>query len=260
MYGGATRLSAAKVGTIKGGMRIIWQFSLKYLICRYIRYIYNRVILENATVRAAAVSALARFAALCDDLLPNILVLLGRCQMDADDEVRDRATYFKAILEQHQQQLNSRYILNDLAVSLSTLEKALHAYTLSGCETAFDMKTIPVALPEEEEKNQEDEGFKKPSKPTATRHDMFVEKFSSMPEMVALGPLFKSSQPVELTETETEYVVTCVKHVFTEHLTLQFDCTNTLNDQLLENVVIDLSSAMPDGYEVARYGTLKIFY
>merc|ERR550534_2553531 len=47
---------------------------------RYIRYIYNRVILENATVRAAAVSALARFGALCDDLLPNILVLLARCQ------------------------------------------------------------------------------------------------------------------------------------------------------------------------------------
>ena len=46
-------------------------------------------------VRAAAVSALARFGALCDDLLPNILVLLGRCQLDNDDEVRDRATYFK---------------------------------------------------------------------------------------------------------------------------------------------------------------------
>ncbi len=55
---------------------------------RYIRYIYNRVILENATVRAAAVSALARFGALCDDLLPNILVLLSRCMMDGDDEVR----------------------------------------------------------------------------------------------------------------------------------------------------------------------------
>lgn len=57
---------------------------------RYIRFIYNRVLLENATVRAAAVSALARFGALCDDLLPNVLVLLSRCQMDADDEVRDR--------------------------------------------------------------------------------------------------------------------------------------------------------------------------
>lgn len=30
---------------------------------RYIRYIYNRIILENATVRAAAVSALANFGA-----------------------------------------------------------------------------------------------------------------------------------------------------------------------------------------------------
>jgi coatomer protein complex subunit gamma len=29
---------------------------------RYIRYIYNRIILENATIRAAAVSALGKFA------------------------------------------------------------------------------------------------------------------------------------------------------------------------------------------------------
>lgn len=79
---------------------------------RYIRYIYNRVILENAVVRAAAVSALARFGAFCDDLLPNVLVLLSRCQMDTDDEVRDRATYFKTILEQQQQQINYHYILN----------------------------------------------------------------------------------------------------------------------------------------------------
>lgn len=35
---------------------------------RYIRYIYNRVILENATVRASAVSTLAKFGALVDTL------------------------------------------------------------------------------------------------------------------------------------------------------------------------------------------------
>merc|ERR1711976_812231 len=114
---------------------------------RYIRFIYNRVLLENATVRAAAVSALARF----DDLLPNVLVLLSRCQMDADDEVRDRATYFKAILEQHEASLNSQYILNSLAVSISSLEKSLHAYTLdqSAAAKPFDMKTVPAAAIEE---------------------------------------------------------------------------------------------------------------
>merc|ERR1719305_125775 len=116
---------------------------------RYIRFIYNRVLLECATVRAAAVSALARFGALCDDLLPNVLVLLNRCQMDNDDEVRDRATYFKAILEQHEASLNSQYILNGLEVSLSSLERALHSHTLSDCARPFDMKSVPAASEEE---------------------------------------------------------------------------------------------------------------
>jgi coatomer protein complex subunit gamma len=222
---------------------------------RYIRYIYNRVILENAVVRAAAVSALARFGALCDDLLPNILVLLSRCQMDMDDEVRDRATYFKVVLEQQLPQLNSQYILNGLQVSLSSLEKSLHSYTLSSCENSFDLKSVPIAPVMPETKTSQPEGSltsqkRTEAKPTGTRHDMFMEKFSNMPEIAKLGPLFKSSQPVELTESETEYVVQCIKHVFSEHLVLQFDCTNTLNDQLLEQVIVHLD--IPDGFEVAN--------
>ena len=222
---------------------------------RYIRYIYNRVILENAVVRAAAVSALARFGALCDDLLPNILVLLSRCQMDMDDEVRDRATYFKVILEQQLPQLNSQYILNGLQVSLSSLERSLHSYTLSSCEKSFDLKTVPVAPVMPETKTAQPEGSistqkRTETKPTGTRLDMFMEKFATMPEVAKLGPLFKSSQPVELTESETEYVVQCIKHVFAEHLMLQFDCTNTLNDQLLEQVVVQLE--LPEGFKVSH--------
>merc|ERR1719192_1714081 len=217
---------------------------------RYIRFIYNRVLLENATVRAAAVSALARFGALCDDLLPNILVLLGRCQMDGDDEVRDRATYFKVILEQQQQNLNSQFILNGLEVSLSSLERALHSYTLSDCARPFDMRSVPAASEEEvaaaagrERKPSQPEGSlttkKIDAKPTATRHDMFVEKLVAIPAIAdRCGPLFRSSQPAELTEAETEYMVACIKHIFPEHVVLQFDCTNTLNDQLLEDVSI----------------------
>ena len=77
--------------------------------------------------------------------------------MDSDDEVRDRATYFKTILDQHQANLNSQYILNGLAVSLSSLEKALHSYTLSPCDAPFDIKTVPAA-PVEQEKKQQQEG------------------------------------------------------------------------------------------------------
>lgn len=42
---------------------------------------------------------------------------------------------------------------------------------------------------------------------------------------------------MQLTEAETEYVVRCVKHTFAGHMVFQFDCTNTLNDQLLQKVV-----------------------
>jgi len=220
---------------------------------RYIRFIYNRVLLECATVRAAAVSALARFGALCDDLLPNVLVLLSRCQMDSDDEVRDRATYFKAVLEQHEASLNSQYILNGIQVSLSSLEKALHVYTLGQAAQPFDMKTVPVAPVEETKQAAKTEGLtmsSKVEKPTATRHDVFVERLAAVPAIakLELGPLFRSTQPAELTETETEYVVQVIKHIYAGHVILQLDCTNTLNDQLLEDVCVELE--LPDGWEL----------
>merc|ERR1711962_373227 len=73
---------------------------------KYIRFIYNRVILENAEVRAAAVTSLAKFGAHCDGLLPSILVLLSRCMMDGDDEVRDRATLYYHVLSKQDKALS----------------------------------------------------------------------------------------------------------------------------------------------------------
>jgi len=49
-------------------------------------------------------------------------------------------------------------------------------------------------------------------------------------------------------------VVRCIKHIFNDHCVLQFDCTNTLNDQLLENVEAALE--LPEGYELVD--TLKL--
>lgn len=48
--------------------------------------------------------------------------------------------------------------------------------------------------------------------------------------------ILQSSAPVELTEAETEYAVSVVKHIFDGHVVLQFNCSNTIPEQLLENV------------------------
>ncbi|MXQ92808.1 hypothetical protein E5288_WYG002852 [Bos mutus] len=88
----------------------------------------------------------------------------------------------------------------------------------------------------------------KPEKLAPSRQDIFQEQLAAIPEFMNLGPLFKSSEPVQLTEAETEYFVRCVKHMFTNHIVFQFDCTNTLNDQLLEKVTVQVEPS--EAYEV----------
>ena len=54
-----------------------------------------------------------------------------------------------------------------------------------------------------------------------------------IPELAALGRVFRSTPPVELTESETEYVVSYIKHIMDDHIVLEFAVTNTIADQLL---------------------------
>mmetsp|Transcript_25968 Transcript_25968/g.32334 ORF Transcript_25968/g.32334 Transcript_25968/m.32334 type:complete len:144 (+) Transcript_25968:1369-1800(+) len=64
----------------------------------YIRFIYNRVNLEKAVIRAAAVSALAAYAHKVPSLRPSIVLLLRKCLNDSDDEVRERAFFYLSVL------------------------------------------------------------------------------------------------------------------------------------------------------------------
>jgi coatomer protein complex subunit gamma len=64
----------------------------------YIRFIYNRVNLEKAVIRAAAVSALANIAFNVPSLVDSILLLLQKCLNDSDDEVRERAYFYHNLL------------------------------------------------------------------------------------------------------------------------------------------------------------------
>lgn len=221
---------------------------------KYIRFIYNRVILESAPVRAAAVATLARFGALCDDLLPNVLVLLQRCQLDPNDEVRDRATFYHHLLDRQHAAINAKYILDQMHLSPAGLERALLDYCNQTdeehFERPFDLASVPLAEVSDSRVGKTtvpDVSTPASTRPTVTRQDVFSEQLARVPELHGLGPLFKSSQPVDLTEPETEYVVQCIKHVFARHLVLQFDCVNTLSDHLLERVRVQLE--LPDGFE-----------
>ncbi|KAJ3266575.1 coatomer subunit gamma [Chytriomyces hyalinus] len=241
---------------------------------KFIRYIYNRIILENATVKAAAVSAMGHFAVECPDLRMRIRVLLTRALDDNDDEVRDRAALFLRVTSSDE--LCAHFIGLADTYSWPTLESGLVNY-LAHPElqrVPFDITSIPTVSRDQEEAEKQRQKTAKqeniaalPKSAAAAAAAPSSNKFAStagstgggasaaaditkgyaaamekIPQLVMLGPIFKSSpKPVELTESETEYVVSCVKHVFAGHLVFQFNCRNTINDVLLENVTVAMT-------------------
>ena len=66
----------------------------------------------------------------------------------------------------------------------------------------------------------------------------YQQELLKIPEMAAYGSLLKSSPVVELTESGTEYQASVVKHIFKEHIVLQYELKNTLPDTVLENVSV----------------------
>lgn len=53
---------------------------------------------------------------------------------------------------------------------------------------------------------------------------------------------------MQLTESDTEYSVFVVKHIYPAHVVFQFNCTNTIAEQVLEqvSVAMDLAEAVSD--------------
>jgi len=203
--------------------------------------------LENAGVRASAISALAKFGVALDSLRPSIIVLLKRCLNDNDVEVRDRATLLLKSLET-ERDITSKLINTDLEVPLVNLERSLLEYKKNPHITPFDITKVPITpvstltdtkktkKPADNNNNWKDN--LKDKEPSSV--DMYSSLLSSIPAFASLGQLHKSSKQIELTESETEYVVNCVKHIFQDHIVFQFNCTNTLKDQLLENISVKM--------------------
>jgi coatomer protein complex subunit gamma len=238
---------------------------------RYIRFVYNRVILENATVRAAAVTALTKFAAQLPALRVSVSVLLRRSLRDEDDEVRDRATFALRLLGDYsvvslaENDIDAETALSPLGNEGDTLPEirllveplpvpfTRLARSLKKFEMAQDQENADLVLNFETLPHVEDHSPPTQLQATAQSSvcpngalldDSAVELYK-IPELAALGTVFRSTLPLELTESETEYVVSCVKHVMDEHIVLEFAITNTIADQLLVDTSVKLEPVEP---------------
>jgi len=243
---------------------------------RYIRFIYNRVILENSAVRAAAVAALSKFAARCPSLRTSIVTLLKRSLDDEDDETRDRASIAVNVLKDAMDEFPyvppdedaevteepapdvpqagdpaAFVLLQGLPMSFDRLSRSIQAYTKAptAMESTEELTFSALPIVEESEEPEPDtmDDVGGDADLMAAVSGAEEEKKEvvdpaaavyAIPELASLGRVFRSSAPTELSEEETEYVVRCIKHVMPEHIILQFIIQNTVEDQRLVNCTV----------------------
>jgi coatomer subunit gamma len=154
------------------------------------------------------------------------------------------------------------YFEHQLVMYLATEDK-------STFETPFDIANIPIVT--REQADAEDRTKKltattpslKPPKvgpakmlsssdvaaSAAAAAQKYAQELMQIPEMKEFGSVLKSSSVVELTEAETEYHVSVVKHIFKEHIVLQFEIKNTLPATVLENVSVVATPAEEEDLE-----------
>lgn len=250
---------------------------------RFIRFIFNRVILENAVVRAAAVSTLGTFAARVPDLRASVITLLRRSLSDEDDEVRDRAVILlKALEGESKDEAEIKFLVDEpLPMTFTALERSVRAYLAHpsyltrGSSEVVTFRSLPIVeeayVPAALGSLSHANAMKKKKGPATAGTDESPADAAVDPatevykvaEFASLGRAFRSSKEAHLTETEMEYVVTYMKHIFTNHVVIQFTVMNTIDDQQLKDVSVEMDCSDEEcGYEVqtivpaavARYG------
>lgn len=231
---------------------------------KYIRFIFNRVILENSVVRAASVNTLGIFAMKVPELRQSIISLLLYTLNDDDDEVRDRTAILLDLLNDNNENIEviDKLWSENIPMNFSALEKSVRAFN---SHPKADMHALTWAsLPIIEENTYAAQS----STSASSRSNAAANKNTSaavvsdntavdpcavlykIPEFSGIGRVFRSSIATPLTESEMEYVVTCVKHVFEEHIVLQFSILNTIDDQRLKDVYVNINISNDEVYQL----------
>jgi len=137
--------------------------------------------------------------------------------------------------------------------SLDVLESKLVSYVNdpSASTTPFDASSIPkisriqaaaeAARPSSLETvgvPVRKEASPAPQLSAVETQSAYIQQLKEVPELATYGEVLGSSKLAQLTESETEYQVTCVKHIFVEHIVFQFNVSNTISDAVLEQVAV----------------------
>ncbi|KPI84302.1 putative coatomer gamma subunit [Leptomonas seymouri] len=202
---------------------------------RFVRYVYNHATLEKPDVRAVAVTTLAKIAASVPTLRRSIVALLKRSCSDSDDEVRDRALLYTKLFLQNDEVIVRTYV-KDVAEVVSQHRRATRDAKKKGLvedssPTEMDVAAAALAA----STNSLGAGGLPLITPAILQGRNALRHVKQLRE---LGEPLKSTEPLFITDSDNEYVVSVMKHLYPEHLVLQFKVKNIMDSLLFRNVLV----------------------
>jgi len=218
-----------------------------------------------------------------------VLLLLQFGQNDNDDEVRDRISLYCSVLTQSldesRKDVQGGYqalMSADMPFSLDAMYDCLIEHVSSDRKgELFDFGNLPsdeaysatmkaqAALQGDKKKPgvSSKPAAGKPGEPPQKEADQRASASAELTRVLGeivqdaeIGPLQHTCRPKPLTESEAEYTVQVIKHIFKDHLVLEMYVSNTVQGITLENVEVRLTGLQPSWVEIAASSIPKLEY
>jgi coatomer protein complex subunit gamma len=163
----------------------------------------------------------------------RVKVLLKRCLLDADDEVRDRAAFY----------LRGTVDTSNVWVWGVAEEKLLEYMQRGDFSNSFEWASVPKVSQEKEmevEMKRKEVELVGAEPVVVEKIEVATSKIHEVESIRKLGAILNSSERVLITEQEEEYLVYCTKHTLERHVVFEYEIKNTLEEIVLENVIVEM--------------------
>ena len=250
---------------------------------KIVRYIYNQIILESPMVRASAISALGEIGLKEKNLRDIIISLIEKCLNDDDNEVRERAfMYSKALKNLKEDKKEESQLVNFVfpkkiknptpvdELNIDLIQMVLNSQKENLLNSNDISKELLNILNDTEKiseiliKDKEKKNVKKDEK--AKKHKNIGEEKESKDENDYSQTMFskvygnpKIYTPYKkLTAESAEYLTKYRKIVHEKVVVIDFEITNTIELQTINNVSIEVDNLQSEGFDFDRTEIIQI--
>ena len=249
---------------------------------KLVRYIYNQIILESPMVRASAISALGEIGFKEKNMRDIIISLIENCLNDDDNEVRERAFMVsKALKAVKEEKKEEEQLINfvfpqkvknpspidelniDLIQSVLNSEKENLLKSEDICQELFNIlndteKISEILIKDKEDSKKKEKKEKKRGIEANPQKKIPEEDYSLTMFPKIYGPPKIFTPYKKLTDQSAEYLTKYRKIVHDKIVVIDFEITNTIEFQIINEISIDVDNLTSEGFDFDKTEIIPI--